>query len=243
VRFNFCSVGDTISDMPGQEQTETQRPAPYPVTLEIGGALCVVVGGGNVGTRKAQALHQSGAWVRVVDPNPDAPAFAFAHPDGRAATSFVPEYLDKAFLVIVATNNHRVNAEVVRAALARNVLINLAAPINEDVGNDKEGQIANQFATMAMVRRGDLAIAVTTGGAGPALSARIKKELETAYPAEWAEFAALLGWARHKAKLQISDPERRAKALRSLANRDDLREMLKAGDTKRAEAEVLSCLS
>lgn len=205
----------------------------YPVALDVENKRCVIVGGGTVGLRKAHVLAAAHARVVIVDPYGskalEGPAWEWI------SAPFEPAHLDGAFLVIAATDRPAVNHAVCEAARARNVLLNLAASTDGKVdGGD--------FATMASVSRGDLLFAVTTGGAGPALAARLRDELNAAYGPEWGMFTDLLGQARHDAKETIADPLRRVRVLRELAQRDDLRELLARGEEDEAKQRVAECL-
>ena len=210
----------------------------YPIGLQVRGRRCVVVGGGAVGERRVRALLEAGADVGVVAPRVTDTLSDLIH-DGGAAhinAAFRPEHLDGAFLVIAATDRPDVNREVVRSARARGVLASLAAPADgEDEGGD--------FVTMAAVRRGDLLLALTTGGAGPALSARLKREMEKQFGAEWGSYVALLGEMRELVKQRYAGEPERATALRRLAAADGVRDRIAAGDTDGARAEALACLS
>ena len=199
----------------------------------------MVVGGGAVGERRARALIEAGADVGVVAPEVTEILSDLIH-EGRAAhinTTFQPEHLDGAFLVVAATNHPSVNAAVAAAARARRVLVNLAAP-----GSD--GDENGDFAVMAAVRRGDLLLAVTTGGAGPAVAARLRRELEAQFGPEWGDYLELLREMRTLAKRRFADePERRSAALRRLAASDAVRCRLADGDAEGARREALACLS
>ena len=211
----------------------------YPIGLQVRGRRCVVIGGGAVGERRARALLEAGADVNVVAPRVTDTLGALIR-DGGAAhveATFRPEHLDGAFLVIAATDRHDVNAQVVRVARARGVLASLAAPAD----GDEEG---GDFVTMAAVRRGDLLLALTTGGAGPALSARLKREMEERFGESWGPYVALLGEMRELVKQRYADEPERATALRRLAALDDVRDRIAAGDAEGARAEALAaCLS
>ncbi len=193
----------------------------YPVALDVRGKRCVVVGAGPVGRRKAEALREAGADVVVLSLETTGP--------------FEEGQLDGAFLVVAATNNAEVNEVVARAARERGVLLNLAAP-----GDTTE---SGDFATMASVKRGSLLLSVTTGGAGPALSARLRRELQSQFGPEWALFTALLAEVRHEAKRRITDPTERANRLRSLAESETVLEKIRAGDLDSAMEEAAACLS
>lgn len=209
-----------------------------PIALNVRGRRCVIVGGGTVGTRKALSFAEAGATVVVIAPKAQEAIVTAA---GRGsllyqAEPFVPTHLEGAFVAVAATDNPTVNAAVRAAARERGILLNLAA----DAGT---GDDPGDFATMATVRRGDLLLALTTGGAGPALSAKLRGELETHFGSEWSEYVKLLGELRLLAKERLSDPKERSVALRRLVENEDLRTMLRDMGYETARAEGEKCLS
>lgn len=212
----------------------------YPVALQVSERHCLVVGGGTVGARKATALVDAGAIVTIVSPELCADALILVN-DGKArhiAESFMPAQMDNIFLVIAATDNPTVNAEVAREARRRGILVNMAAP-----GEESEADFGD-FATMATVRRGDLLLAVTTGGAGPALSARIRRELSATFGAEWEPTISLLSELRTAAKTNLPDTQARTSVLRTIAGKaDHFAELYKNGDGEIARQEAFACLS
>jgi precorrin-2 dehydrogenase/sirohydrochlorin ferrochelatase len=159
----------------------------YPVTLNINGRLCVVVGGGRVAERKILALLKAGAQVRTVSPQLTEPLRKLAGA-GRIdwqARCFQDGDLVGAMLVFAATDSRQVNELVAQAAKAGGQLVNVAdAP--EQCG----------FQVPAVLRQGDLTIAVSTNGKSPALSARIRRRLEADYGPEYAVLLDLLGRMR-----------------------------------------------
>ena len=216
----------------------------YPVALDVGGRRCVVVGGGAVGARKARALAEAGASVTVVAPEAcdDLRALAEAGSVVHLAAPFTPELLERdTFLVVAATDKPEVNSLVVRIAREKRVLVNQAAP--GDDGEESAGG-GGDFATMAAVRRGDLLLALTTGGAGPALTARLRRQMESSFGPEWADYVSLLAEMRVEAKrrLAAAEPASRVAALRRLASCDAVRERLAAGDDEGAREEARACL-
>jgi siroheme synthase-like protein len=117
----------------------------FPIALDLRGKRCVVVGGGAVGERKARALAAAGADVGVVAPEVTDGLSDFIHEGGAAHVNrtFLPQHLDGAFLVIAATDRPEVNAEVARAARARRLLVNLAAPAaaaSAETGDEDGGE-------------------------------------------------------------------------------------------------------
>jgi precorrin-2 dehydrogenase/sirohydrochlorin ferrochelatase len=209
----------------------------YPVTLDVRGRRCVVVGGGPVGERKARALVEAGAEVSIVAPEMTGTLGELIQAGDAAhiEAAFTPQHLDGAFLVIAATNDPGINGAVAAAGRARGLLVNLAAPADvEDAGD---------FVTMASVRRGEMLLALTTGGAGPALAARLKRELEAMFGEEWGAYVALLREMRETVKRRYTREAERAEALRRLAASDGVRAKVAAGDLDGARAEALACLS
>ncbi|MBC7807964.1 MAG: bifunctional precorrin-2 dehydrogenase/sirohydrochlorin ferrochelatase [Akkermansiaceae bacterium] len=212
----------------------------YPVALDVRGRRCLVVGGGTVGARKAMALADAGAAVTIVAPELCADALILVNDEKAQHTAepFVPDHLEDAFLVVVATDSPAVNADVSREARRRGVLVNMAAP------GDESDTDSGDFATMATVRRGDLLLAVTTGGAGPALSAQIRRELSARFGEEWEPTVSLLSEMRVIAKTEFTDPERRMTVLRRVAGKaDHFAALYKNGDGETARKEAFACLS
>ena len=151
--------------------------------LDLRGRDCLVVGGGRVATEKVQGLLECDALVTIVAPQVDPElrnlsvriirrAFERADATGR-------------FLVMAATNDRTVNAEVAAASGLCNV------------ADDPE--LCN-FILPAIVRSGPLAIAISTAGASPALAKRMKREIEGQFGEPYARLAVLLnevrGWAK-----------------------------------------------
>lgn len=153
----------------------------YPVCVDMAGRACLVVGGGAVAERKASGLLESGARVTVVSPALTARLEAWAREGQIRAIrrGYEPGDLADQSLVFVATDDGAVNAAVAADARAAGVLINAADdPAHCD------------FIIPAVLRRGALTVAVSTGGASPALSRAVRDELETHFDRE--DYASLL---------------------------------------------------
>ena len=182
--------------------------------------------------------------MTVVSPEAcdDLRALAEAGSLAYLATPFAPELLERdTFLVVTAADNPEVNALVAQIAREKRILVNLAAPGEDEESGDSSG---GDFATMATVRRGDLLLALTTGGAGPALTARLRREMEATFGPEWAEYISLLAEMRREAKQRLGgDSAARVAALRRLAACEAVRERIAAGDIKGAREEAQACLS
>ncbi len=172
----------------------------YPIFLEVRGRLCLVVGGGAVAERKVRALLTQGATVRVVSPTL-TPALAAEVAAGHVAhrnRPFAPADLEGASLAFAATDDPAVNAAVAAAAEAARVPVNVA-----------DDPSRSTFLVPSTFQRGEVTVAVSTGGASPALAKRLRAELEEKVGEEYAALARLLGEARREVLRRVPDPRRR----------------------------------
>ena len=136
----------------------------FPIALHGERVTAVIVGGGAVGTRKALALADAGAQVRVVSPDitVELEEAELARRVTIERAEYDAKHLNEATLVVAATNTREVNAKVAVDAHALGILVNIAD--FPDEGN---------FHTMALHRSGDVTIGVSAGGV-PGAAARIR---------------------------------------------------------------------
>jgi len=171
-----------------------------PIFLKLTDQPCAVIGGGDVAARKVSLLLGAGARVTVT-----APALCEGMQQlvraGRVAhrpQRFAAEALDDVALVIAATDNREVNAEVSRLAQARRIAVNVV--------DDPE---LCSFILPAIVDRSPVVIAVSTGGASPVLARLLRARLETLIPATYGQLATLVQRFRERVKARLAQPERR----------------------------------
>jgi len=188
--------------------TMSEKRFAYPIVLDLAGRSAVVVGGGQVALRKAQALAEAGARVTAVAPDflPDVAA------DGRIACVREPydaAHLDGAAIAIAATDDEGVNRRVADDARAAGVLVNVVdvPPLCD-------------FIVPAQVRRGDLLVAITTGGAAPSLSRRLRQRLEREFGPEWADYLSALRDARGRVMAGGLEPDVRRRIFERLTEPD-----------------------
>jgi precorrin-2 dehydrogenase/sirohydrochlorin ferrochelatase len=163
----------------------------YPIVLtDLSAARCVVVGGGAVAERKARQLINAGARPTVISPTISAALEAWreAGQIAHIARPYREGDLAGAALAIAATNDADANRMVAGEARRLGILANIA-----------DDPAAGSFHTVAAVRRGDLLLTVSTGGASPALAARLRRELEERYGPEYAELTRSEAALRPKA--------------------------------------------
>jgi precorrin-2 dehydrogenase/sirohydrochlorin ferrochelatase len=179
--------------------------------LKLEGKQCLVVGAGKIGEPKIGGLLETGARIRVVslDASPAVREWARAGKIELEVRSFSAEDLDGAFLAIVATNSRTLNERVYREAQSRGVLCNVV-----DVPD------LCDFFYPAIVRRGDLQIAVSTAGQSPSLAQKIRQQLEKQFGPGYASWVAELGETRQFILSSDLDKERKLDLLHSLASRE-----------------------
>jgi precorrin-2 dehydrogenase/sirohydrochlorin ferrochelatase len=182
----------------------------FPMFLKLEGRHCLVVGAGSVGEPKINSLLSSGASVRVIAPRATTVVAEWARDGSIAweARNFNTSDLDGVFLVIAATSSREVNATIFREARQQNILCNVV--------DDPE---YCDFYYPAVVRRGDLQLAISTNGRSPALAQRIRRELEIQFGPEYEEWLEELGQARDGLFASQIDPDHRRRLLHELASR------------------------
>jgi precorrin-2 dehydrogenase/sirohydrochlorin ferrochelatase len=202
----------------------------FPVVLELAGRPCLVVGGGPVAERKVDGLLEAGARVTIVSRRvtPGLHAAAGAGRVRLVPRAWEPGDLDGHALVFVATDDTAVNAAIAAAARARGVWVNAADdPAHCD------------FILPSVLRRGALTVAVSTGGASPALSRAIREELEAYFTEDYAVLARVAAEARRE--LRRAGLAAGADGWRGALDRD-VRRLIAAGRADEAKRRLLDRL-
>ncbi len=178
--------------------------------LKLKGRHCLVVGAGMIGQSKIRSLLVAGASVRVVARRANTVVSEWARSGviSWEARDFNAMDLDGAFLVVAATSSADVNETIFREAQRRNVLCNV---VDDPAHCD--------FYYPAVVRRGQLQLAISTGGHSPALAQRLRQELEKQFGPECAGWVEDLGKARQQLFASNIEPEDRRRRLHELASR------------------------
>jgi precorrin-2 dehydrogenase/sirohydrochlorin ferrochelatase len=189
----------------------------YPICLDLEGKQCVVVGGGRVAERKVLGLLSCSAQVTVISPELTE-ELLHQHADGRIQW-IEREYrqgdLEKAMLVIAATDDEETQKQIYEEAATSNLLLNVA-----DVP-----QRCN-FILPATVRRGDLTIAISTSGKSPALARKLRMELEKRYGSEYRILVNILGALRPEILASGLPQSENEKLFKNLLH-DDMAEWIK----------------
>ena len=185
----------------------------FPMFLKLEGRQCLVVGAGRIGEPKIGGLLETGARIRVValEASPAVREWAREGKLELELRAFSADDLDGAFLAVVAINSRTLNVRVYHEAQRRGVLCNVV-----DVPD------LCDFFYPAIVRRGDLQIAVSTAGQSPSLAQKIRQKLEKQFGPGYAAWVAELGETRKLILASGLDKERKLELLHSLASREAL---------------------
>jgi precorrin-2 dehydrogenase/sirohydrochlorin ferrochelatase len=185
----------------------------FPMFLKLAGKQCLVVGAGRVGEPKIGGLLESGARIRVIALNatPTVREWARAGKLELELRAFSADDLEGVFLAVVATNSRHLNELVYDEAQKRGVLSNVV-----DVPD------LCDFFYPAVVRRGDLQIAISTAGQSPSLAQKIRQQLEKQFGPGYAAWVAELGETRRLILASDLDKQQKLDLLHSLASREAL---------------------
>jgi len=185
----------------GSEQLpRTQNPEPgtlkgyYPLFADLRNRRVIVVGGGMVAQRKVTTLLRFGAKVTVVSPAATQRLRRYAK---QGTVRYVPRRfkacdLEGAWLVYAATNDETINQAVFRTATRHRIFTNVVDQVP-----------LCSFIAPAIMKRGELVIAISTGGASPTVAKRLRREFERTIGAEYAELLRLLNSLRGVAKRKL----------------------------------------
>jgi len=163
----------------------------YPIMLDVKGKRCVVIGGGKVALRKARGLLECGAAVEVISPAlcPELEELAANGPLKAVLRPYRRGDLQGVALAIAAADDGGVNRGVYEEAKASGIPVNVV---------DVPG--LSSFIVPSVLRRGEVTMAVSTGGRSPALARRIRAGLEQSIGEEYSLLASLAEEVRSELK-------------------------------------------
>lgn len=192
----------------------------FPITLNLLNKPCLVIGGGPVAERKVKSLLAADADTTVISPaltkelNNLATAKKFKFFKRRYKNGDLNGY----FLTFAAIGDASLNKVIYRNALAKNILINIA-----------DAPELCTFFLPAVVKRGELQIAVSTGGKSPALAKRLRERLEKEFGPEYEEWLSIISEYRRRIMLNEPDKKKRHLAYEKLLNSNVLEKISNLG--------------
>jgi len=166
-----------------------------PAFLDIAGRPCLVIGGGEVAARKIALLERAGGDVRVISPEL-VPSLSRGVAAGRiqhVAAVFSADHLTNSALVIAATDDRALNAQVSWHARRRGLPVNVV-----------DDPALCTFQVPAIIDRAPVLIAVSTGGASPVLARWVRRRVEGMLPAALGRLATLADRWRPAARSRLS---------------------------------------
>ena len=183
----------------------------FPMFMKLAGKQCLVVGAGKVGEPKIGGIIDTGARIHVVAiaASDQVREWAEAGKIDLEVRGFTSADLDGKFLAVVATASRSLNELVYREAQQRGVLCNVV-----DVPD------LCDFFYPAVVRRGDLQIAISTAGQSPSLAQKLRQQLERQFGDGYAAWVEQLGETRRLVLASELDKETKWELLHSLASRE-----------------------
>jgi precorrin-2 dehydrogenase/sirohydrochlorin ferrochelatase len=204
----------------------------YPAYLDLQNRRCLVVGGGQVGTRKVRTLLKCGAEVTVISPEA-TPQLAELAAQGRIELKqrdYRKGDLDPAFLIISATDDQAINRQVHQDAEAAQRLCNIA----------DQPKLCN-FVLPSIINQGDLSIAISTAGKSPAFAKHLRRQLQGQFGPEYGLMLDLMGAIR-KRLLAVEHAPEEHKPLFEQLIQGGLLEMIKENDHQGINALLKSVL-
>jgi len=202
----------------------------YPVFLNLAGKRCVILGGGTIAQGKIAALKGAGGAITIISPDATLGIQTAARRGDVKwlERKYEPGDLKGAFIAVAATNVWYVNREIFDEAEELGVLLNVV--------DDPD---LCTFIAPSIVKRDPVTLAISTGGASPALARRLREVLSDDPALEWADLADVLSRARKvlKERRAVVDPERWQCCLTS-----DLLELAQAGRGEEALEKFLARL-
>lgn len=177
----------------------------YPVVLNITDSKITIVGAGKVAFRKCKTLIELGKSVTVVGKNILDNFYDLENNIKIIESEFDTSFIEDSSIVIAATNDKELNRSIGLYCKENNKLVNVVDDI----------ELSN-FTVPSFFKKGDLMISVSTGGKSPALSAKIKSDLEKKYDDEFIEYLDLLGRLRVKIMESEKNIQKRNNMLKRL---------------------------
>jgi precorrin-2 dehydrogenase / sirohydrochlorin ferrochelatase len=185
-------------------------PRLFPIFLKLEDRRVLVIGAGAMAESKIADLLDTGARIKVIalEANETIVKWSFAGMIELEERGFVADDLRDVDLVVVATSLPALNQLVFSEAQKQRVLCNIV-----DVPEQCD------FFYPAIVKRGDLQIAISTAGQSPSLAQRLRQQLERQFGLAYAKWVEELGETRREILKSELTPEQKHELLKSLASR------------------------
>lgn len=181
--------------------------AVFPLFVELKGKKCIVVGGGNVATRKIDTLLKFDADITVISPEASE---RINELDSKGKIKLIrKEYsmedIEGAFMVIAATSDSCLNSKIWEDCVKKGAFVNVA-----------DNPEKCTFVFPSIVKRGNMVLGISTSGGYPLLARYTRKEIEKIFPQHFERVVNALEGVRKRALDQIDDPNKRKELLNNI---------------------------
>jgi precorrin-2 dehydrogenase/sirohydrochlorin ferrochelatase len=192
----------------------------YPIFLDLASRRVVIIGGGNVAFRKARALLETGARLVVIADQiqDNLTQLCIDNKAELIKTKYSKDYLVGASLAIAATNDQKLNEQIYKDCQQLEIFCNTV-----------DQPHVCDFYVPAVVKRGDLQIAISTDGKCPAYAGHIRKKLENIFAETSGQFLSELHKLRDNIIKEIENPAERKTILGKLVDDKSLEYYIENG--------------
>ena len=201
----------------------------YPLFLKLSGAQVLVVGAGPIAAQKIRSLLRCDARVTVVAPeiSPEVEALAADASVSLERRTFREDDVDGKRLVVASTSDADVNESVMRRSRELGVFVNV---VDDPARCD--------FFVPAVMERGRVQVAVSTGGASPALARRIKQDIGEVLEPTLGDYVELVAWARERIRDRVGGGYEARRRANEAVLACPARELMARGDERGARQAV-----
>ena len=219
--YGFCNPEVRESLRPS---TSHMSQNPFPIFLSLAESSVLIVGGGDMAVAKLRLLRPTGARIVVVAAAPSAEMIVAIKDAGAELRhrDFIASDLDAVRLCFVALDEVEATARIVGQARDRGILVNAV-----------DRPALCDFTVPAVVDRSPVTIAISTGGAAPALARDLRRRIETIIPSAYGRLATICRRWRERVATAVPDPARRRRLWDSVL--DDAEAMLAGTETEAEE--------
>ena len=174
----------------------------FPIFLDLKNRRCLLVGGGDVATRKGRMLAKAGAILRVVAPeiSGELRELVAQHQGELLVREYQTGDLDDCVLAVAATDIHELNKKISDDAKQKNIPVNVV-----------DTPALCTYITPAIIDRSPLMIAISSGGEAPVLARLVRAKLETLIPMSYGVLANLASRWRDRVKDRFDNGDSRRK--------------------------------
>ena len=197
----------------------------YPVNINIQNKKCVVVGGGKIAYDKIIGLLEAGAQIEVIAPKICPQLENLRDKVKIVREEYSAEKISEGVILIAATNNSELNAQIAKDARAKNFLVNIVDDISSD------------FIVPSRIRRGDFLLAISTGGSSPAFSKFARKMLEQEFNENFGAAVEIISKYRQEVIKKLPTHELRIKFWQEVLT-PEFWEIIKRGEISKLEKKI-----